>query len=180
MAGPVDTFLKISVAVSLLGAAGSVGYYYAVYLPARDAQMDRDRKLESARAEYARQAEQNRIAAERRDAEARQAAERREEEDRQAAAREATQAKYRNCLRNAREDYSANWAQACKRIYDNAVRGNKDCLSAGTAKSTCDLIYSTKNYSPDCTLSRLVGTDIEDTWDKAKKRCLDESRAGLQ
>jgi hypothetical protein len=39
MPGAVDAFLKVSLAVTLLAAAGSVGYYYAIYLPARDQQV---------------------------------------------------------------------------------------------------------------------------------------------
>jgi hypothetical protein len=60
VAGTVDAFLKVSVAASLLLAAGSVGYYHSIYLPGRDAQLDRERKLDAARAEYSRQAEQAR------------------------------------------------------------------------------------------------------------------------
>ena len=57
VAGSVDAFLKISVALSLLGGAASVGYYYSIYLPARDAQLDHDRKMENAKLEFARRAE---------------------------------------------------------------------------------------------------------------------------
>ena len=60
MARGADTFLKFSAAVSLLLAAGSVGYYFAVYLPARDAKLDDDRRLERANADLARQAEEAR------------------------------------------------------------------------------------------------------------------------
>ncbi len=164
----VDAFLKLSLAVSLLAAAGSVGYYHAIYLPARDSQLDRDRKIESARAEYSRQAEQARLAEENRQA-----------EENQAAAREAVQVRYRTCLTNAENNYSYSWAQACKRISDQAVKDSKDCLSQPVnTKSSCDLLYPER--ARDCTsLPRVLATDIGDL-DKARKRCLDESQAGLQ
>ena len=71
VASAADTFLKISLATSILVAAGSVGYYYAVYLPARDASLDRERQLEKAHTEFARQAEAARIQAEKEAAERR-------------------------------------------------------------------------------------------------------------
>src|SRR5947209_7952766 len=61
MPGPVDTFLKVSLAASLLAAGGSVGYYYAAYLPAQDAQLDSER----VHAESARKAAEDGVQAER-------------------------------------------------------------------------------------------------------------------
>jgi hypothetical protein len=178
VAGPVDAFLKLSVAVSLLGAAGSVGYYYSIYLPGRDAQLDRDRKQEAARAEYSRQAEQARL----REAEIRSAEEKRETEERQAAALEAVQLRYRGCVRSAEDNYSANWARECKKTVDTAAAKYKQCFSEKpTEKSWCDTLYSDRNLSPtNCALPRVVAQDITEVLDKGRKRCLDESRAGLQ
>jgi hypothetical protein len=170
MTGLVDTFVKLCVGVSLLGAAGSIGYYYTVYLPSRDAQFDRDRRLEAARVEYSRQAEQARLAAEKRDA-----------EKEQAAAREAVQARYQNCVRQAENLYSFSWANQCKSTADKAARELKDCLSQVTlSKSSCETIYGGRDSSPNCALPRPVGSDLSDTLDKSRRRCLDESRAGLQ
>jgi hypothetical protein len=56
MAGTVDAFLKVSIAASLLLAAGSVGYYYSIYLPKRDAQIDRERLIERSRVEITEKA----------------------------------------------------------------------------------------------------------------------------
>lgn len=169
MAGPVDTFLKLCVGLSLLGAAGSVGYYYSVYLPSRDAQLDRDRKLDAAHAEYAKQAAEARIAAEKRDA-----------EERQAAARDASQTAYQVCTANAQANYSAVWATSCKRIADQSAKSNKDCLTQGSAKSYCDTVYASRDASPNCALPRVLANDLTDQLEKARKLCLDESRAGLQ
>jgi hypothetical protein len=160
MAGPIDTFLKLCVGISLLGAAGSVGYYYSVYLPSRDAQLDRDRRLEAAHAEYSRQAEQERIAAEKRDAEVRSAA-----------AREASQATYQVCIQNAEANYSGTWATNCKRISEQNAKSNKDCLTQGSTKSYCDTVYGSRDASPSCALPRILGSDLNDQLEKARKRC---------
>lgn len=157
-----------------------MGYYYSAYLPARDAQLDRDRKLEAARAEYARQAEQARLTAARQESEARAAAEKQEADERLAAAREAVQRRYRTCVSNAEANYSANWTQACRRISEKTAKDYKDCLAQGTAKSTCDQVYSERSASPDCSLPRALGNDISEVLDKTRARCLEESRAGLQ
>ena len=58
MAGRADGFLKISLGLAFLVAAGSVGYHYAVYIPTRDAQLDSERRLEKAHAEFARKSSQ--------------------------------------------------------------------------------------------------------------------------
>jgi hypothetical protein len=181
MPGAVDAFLKISLAVSLLGAAGSVGYYYSVYLPLRDAQLDRDRKLDAARSEDSRRAEKARLAAEKLEAEIKSAEEKREAEERQAAEREAIQSRYRSCISRAELNYNANWAQSCKRISDKAAKDYKECISGTLGKTACDSIYTERNASPtNCSLPRVVGQDINDELDKTRKRCLEESRAGLQ
>jgi hypothetical protein len=171
LVGKVDAFLKFSVAVSLLLAAGSVGYYYSIYLPARDSQLDRDRKIETARSEYSKQAEQARLAAEKR-----------EGEELQAAAREAVQVRYRTCVRTAENNYNYAWAQTCKRISDQAVKNRKDCLSQQVnTKVTCDLLYPDRAPTTECTsLPRALATDMGDELDKTRKRCLEESQAGLQ
>ena len=168
MPGAVDAFLKVSLAVSLLAVAGSVGYYYAIYLPARDAQIDRDRKVDAAFAEYSRQAEQARLAVEKR-----------ESEEARTAAREAVQVRYRTCLRTAESVYQINWSHECKRISDQNTKSRKDCLAQGSPKATCDVLYP--DLPAECTsLPRITATDIGNELDKARKRCLEESQAGLQ
>jgi hypothetical protein len=170
LAGKVDAFLKISAAASIMLASASVGYYYVVYLPQRDAQTDRERKLETARAEYSRQTEHARLAAEKRDA-----------EEKEIAAREAVQARYQGCIRSAESNYSASWATQCRRISDKSAKDYNDCVTKGQmSKELCVSMYSGRDASPSCSLPRALGTDISDELDKSRKRCLEESRAGLQ
>lgn len=170
MAGPVDAFLKVSIAAAALFASASVGYYYVLYLPQRDAQIDIERQIEAAKTELARQADQ-----------ARQAAEKRDAEEKQAAVREAVQARYRNCVRRVEVNYSAQWTGECKRIADKAAKDHKDCLAKATfGKEVCDTMYADRNSPSECSLPRMLANDITEILDKGRKRCFDESQAGLQ
>ena len=58
MAGKIDVFLKLSIIASVIMVSASIGQYYLVYLPQRDAQLD-------ARAEAEKQAAQAKAEAER-------------------------------------------------------------------------------------------------------------------
>ncbi|MCC8964906.1 hypothetical protein H8A95_21970 [Bradyrhizobium sp. Pear76] len=175
MAGPVDAFLKVSLAVAALFASASVGYYYLAYLPQKDAQASRleaqrdlARKMDAARIESARLAEQAAAAAEKRDL-----------EERQTAAREAVQVRYRSCVRNAEARYADMWTAACREIADNNEKSYRDCMKQPN-NTFCATLFSDRSNTSNCSLPRLRGTDISDTLDKARTRCLDESRAGLQ
>ena len=88
MAGKADAFLKISLSLAFLLAAGSVGYHFAVYTPARDAQLDNERRLEKARAELAQKSTEARTQAE----------------------RAAAQAGYEACVGRVNDDYNSTWA----------------------------------------------------------------------
>ncbi len=169
LAGPVDTFLKASIAASVLIVSASIAYYYLHYLPQRDAQIDSDRMLERARVEYSRQAEQVRLSAEKR-----------ANEEKQTADREAQQARYEFCVHAAETNYSRQWADQCKRISDKAQKQRADCISKATDKASCDMIYPPGDASPNCSLPRVLGTDIDDQLQKSRERCLQESRLGLQ
>ena len=61
VAGRADGFLKISLGLAFLVAAGSAGYHYAVYIPTRDAQLDNERRFEKAHSEYGFPSPKNRI-----------------------------------------------------------------------------------------------------------------------
>lgn len=168
MAGAIDNFLKVSLAVSLLGAAASVGYYYTTYLPARDAQLDRDRKFEAARADLARQADEVRRSAEKRDGEQRQAAD-----------REAIQSRYRQCVASAENWYSSTWTAECRKATDNSRKQRTDCLSKSD-KSSCDILYPIIEFSSDCKLNGGTGASLNKQLEQSRERCLQESRIGLQ
>jgi hypothetical protein len=168
--GSVDAFLKLSIAVSLLGAAGSVGYYHSIYLPTRDAQLDRDRKMEAAKQEYARRAE----------AEARQS-EAQAQEDRREAEKGAIRDRYQRCVRIADMSYDSNWALNCKKLADKQSKDRSECLSGGIMqKAACESLYPPRDVTASCSLPRVIAADLDSDRNRAHEMCLRESQAGLQ
>jgi hypothetical protein len=91
--GKLDALLKVSVIAGVLFASASIGYYFSVYLPHRDLQLDAQRIEEKQRADAAKQAQQER------------------QDEEQATA----QMRYQACLKDASDNYSAVWASSCKR-----------------------------------------------------------------
>jgi hypothetical protein len=61
LAGKIDAILKLSVVAAVLLASSSVGYYYLVHLPHRDAQFEPEQVLESLRTAEQRRAEQEQL-----------------------------------------------------------------------------------------------------------------------
>ena len=86
----MKTLFKLSLIVSLLLASSGVAFYYAVYLPRRDVQLDNERKLEKAQADA-----RNRVAQER------SLANQKKSEQRQAEAKVGAEAHYQTCLNRA-------------------------------------------------------------------------------
>ena len=169
MAGPVDAFLKVSIAAAALFASASVGYYYVIYLPERDARLDRARSMDAAHADFARQADI-----------AQRAAEKRESEERQIEERAAVQARYRTCMSNIERNYSLSWTDACKKASEKAKKERSDCFAKNAGKEVCDVISPAQEFSPDCSLSSGIGKGLNDQLEKSRARCLQESQLGLQ
>jgi hypothetical protein len=61
LAGKIDAILKLTVVASMLFASSSVGYYYLVHLPRREAQFEPERVLERLRAAAQKRAEQEQL-----------------------------------------------------------------------------------------------------------------------
>jgi hypothetical protein len=169
LAGKIDALLKLSIVASVLLASSSVGYYYLVYLPQRDAQLDLEREFERARADAEKRAERERTLSEQREIERRQSAE-----------KAAAQTRYQTCLRRASNSYSESWATACKRIGEKSLKDHHECIRSGVARASCDSIHTIRDASPDCTLPRVIATDLEADLEKERNRCLQENRSGLQ
>ncbi len=182
----MTALLKVSIVASVLLASSSAGYYYVVCLPRRDAQLDVERMLERARADDEKRAERERADDEKRAERERILSEQRELEQRQSAEKAAAQIRYQTCLSRASNNYEASWAAACKRVgdpYNSLVAKNlADCISKGQmSKKECDLIYKHfEDASPSCALPRVIATDLNADLGKARDRCLQENRAGLQ
>ena len=166
LAGSIDAFVKLSVAASILLASGSVGYYYVVYLPGRDADIAREQKIEKAKADLARQVDQQRREADQRAAEERRANDQAE-----------VKAAYQSCVALADRSYDGMWASTCKRIAEKDAKDRADCVAKGS--SFCD-IYKLRDGSPNCALPRALASDLDATHEKSRDRCLQESKSGLQ
>ena len=168
MAGRLDALLKLNIVAAAMFASGSVGYYYLMYLPQRDAQLDAERALENSQAEADKKAVQEQAAAEQRALEQRQAAEKAE-----------ARIQYQNCLTAAEGDYNANWAAECRRISGVNTKGYDNCISGGLPKQSCLSVW-TIDPSSNCVLPHTIATSLTGALDKARDRCLQETKAGLQ
>lgn len=163
MAGKIDILLKLSIAASVLFTSSSVGYYYLLYLPRRDAQLDVERAFERARA----------------DALQRMFSEQRALEERQSAEKAAALTRYQTCLSEANANYQAVRATACKRLGEQSRKDHDDCISKNVGKNFCDVTYAIRDASPNCSLPREIATDFDADLEKARDRCLQENRSGL-
>src|SRR5450755_3398679 len=104
LAGKIDAILKLGVVASVLLASSSVGYYYLVHLPHRDAQFEPERVLESLRTAEQRRAEKEQLLFEQKVSEQR-AAEQKVVEERQALEKAN---RYEACLNRATDNYNAS------------------------------------------------------------------------
>ena len=170
MAGKIDAFLKISVAISVLAASSGVGYYFGYYLPRRDARIEEEQRAEKKRSETDQRAAQDRAIAVQRESEARQAY-----------ARAQAQARYDQCNLMARRNYSANWAGSCKSELERARASYTTCLRFST-KETCDATWTKEltQSATECSLPADTAQRWENARNQALQLCLEEHRAGLQ
>ena len=170
MAARIDALLKLSVIASLLLASSGVAYYYAVYLPQRDAEQDRESSLQKLNAYGQKRAGQERSAARQR-----------ETEQRQAEAKAGAGVRYQNCLDGARTNHDSSWAAACKRLADKAVQDHTDCQSIpNLPQGYCDAAYGTRDPSAHCTLPAEMAADLDGALNTARKACLQDRNAALQ
>jgi len=156
LAGKLDTFLKLSIIASVFMASASVGYYYLVYLPRRDAQLDFQYQMERKAVEVEKRQERARAEAEKEAEQQRLRLEEQAREERQAAEKAGAQQRYQQCIKIARSDYETSWAAECKRI-----------------------AIEVRKADPTCTLPRKIGADLTDRLHQEVDRCLQENKAGL-
>jgi hypothetical protein len=169
LAAKIDALLKLSVIVALLLASSGVAYYYAVYLPQRDSELDRETGLQKLHAYGQKRADQERSVALQRDT-----------EQRQAKTKASADIRYQNCVDGARTSHDASWAAACQRLADKVVQGHTDCLSIpNLPQGYCDAAYGTRDPSAHCTLPAVMAADLDAILNTARKACLQERNAAL-
>jgi hypothetical protein len=152
LAGKIDAILKLTVVASVLLASSSVGYYYLVHLPHREAQFEPERVLERLRAAAQKRAEQEQLLFEQQASE-RRAAEQQAVEERQALEKAN---RYQACLSRATDDYNASRLTACNRPREKIIKDRDDCMKLGFSKKVCDMAHVVREASPNCTLPRAV------------------------
>jgi hypothetical protein len=166
----IDALLKLSVIASLLLASSGVAYYYAVYLPQRDSERDRETSLQKLH-----------VYAEKRATEERSATQHGEADQRGAEAKASAGVRYQNCVDGARTDHDMSWAAACKRLADKVTQDHTNCLSIpNLPKGYCDVAYRTRDPAANCTLPVEMGADLDAALNAARKFCLQERNAALQ
>lgn len=170
MAARIDAFLKLSVIAALLLASSGVGYYYAVYLPQRDARLDHERAQEQGRAEAEKFAKREQLAAEQK-----------QSEQRRAEAKAGAESRYQTCLTSASAGHDESWAVECRRLAEKAAQDHADCLSKSKlSQEYCDAAYRKRDGSANCTLPLKVAADLDGGLTKARNRCAQERKAALQ
>ena len=166
----MNTLFKLSLIASLLLASSGVAFYYAVYLPRRDVQLDNERKLEQALAD-----------ARTRVAQQRSLAKQKKSEQRQAEAKVGAEAHYQTCLNRANVTHAASWAAECKRLAEKAVADHAECLTQPKLpKGYCDAAYRPRDASPNCILPPKVATALDGDLSEGRNRCQRERQAALQ
>ena len=170
MATKLNALLKISLVTALLLASSGTGYYYAVYLPARDAQRNEQRLAESLHAYGRHRAEA-----------ARAVAEQRHKEQRLAADKAAAESRYEACLTGASATHDAAWSEACKRLADQALEDRGNCLAnKKLPQGYCSAAYRARDASPHCVLPAKISTGLDGDLSLARRRCLQQRDAALQ
>ena len=170
VASKIDAVLKLSVVAALLLASSGIAYYYAVYLPGRDARLELERLLAETQAYAQKRAEEQRLRAEHEQL-----------QQRQAEAKAGADANYQTCLDRASATHDTSWAQACKRLSDQALEEHSDCLAKSKLSQVyCDASYRTRDASAHCTLPVGVATELDGNLTMARNRCKQERNAALQ
>jgi hypothetical protein len=171
----LEAILKMLALAAVTTAGLSVGYYYVVLLPQRDARLEQQRINEQVRIEAQTQANHERIEQEKRMEEIRK----RNTEIQRREERAAAQRRYDVCILRAEKSYQSEWVSECRRISQTSQKSYDKCIKEGTSKEVCKLVRGQPTDNINCSLPRTIANELEATMEKAKDRCLQENRAGL-
>ena len=154
--GVADTVLKLSIALAFLIAGVSVGYYFLVYVPGKDA---RAQAAATAAAANAKATASAQAAA-----------------SQQAAAKRT--ANYNSCLASADATYHADWDGNCATRSQQREADFNRCAGGFLSDSEC---RETNPYIPpaDCQLPSTIADSLNGELRDAKDRCLQQAKDGL-
>jgi hypothetical protein len=168
MAGKIDALLKLSIVAAVLLASSSVAYYYAIYLPQRDARIEARTNAEKAAAE------QRRLEDEQRRSEGAAAA-----DQRRIVEKAGAQMRYNQCLRGAQDEYDATWNANCNSKRQKLAENYAYCMSHLKDQSYCSDLYKSTTASSNCTLPAYIADGLSTDLNKARDRCLQAYKSGL-
>jgi hypothetical protein len=148
----VDAVLKLSIAVAFLIAGVSIGYYFLVYVPAKDARTQAAASAAAANATAQAAASQ------------------------QVAARRA--ANYNSCLASVDTTYHADWNSNCATRSQQREADYNRCLGGFLSESDC---RDQNPFIPptDCQLPTTVADSVNAELKDGKDRCLQQAKDGL-
>jgi hypothetical protein len=162
-AGTIDAILKLSVVASVLFSASSIGYYYLLHLPHRDAQL-----VERLQAAAQKRAEQEQLLFEQQEWE-RRAAEQQAAEERKALEKAS---RYQTCVSRATDGYNAARLAACNRPRDKIIKDQEDCVKLGFSRNVCAMAHVVPEASRNCKLPRTVALALDAEVEIARDRCV--------
>lgn len=75
-----------------------------------------------------------------------------------------------DCLSDAQESYSVNWAKACRSKIDLQEKNFLDCKERWP-DSNCEINYKIDEYKADCPLATSVAENVNKYLEDAKNEC---------
>ena len=160
----MDKLMKFAITVGALLAGFGVFYHYVVHLPGLEREKQQRAETEQRRKSEAQ--ERQKLEAEYR-AELRRRA-------------------YDACLDEARRNYTADWATACKAVASDKNAKLRTCLSDKTIIENrymgvgwCRSNYGDADATPDCSLPSPRAESLNKQFRTGEERCLAEAKSGL-
>jgi hypothetical protein len=88
---------------------------------------------------------------------------------------------YQACVAAAAAAHDASWATECKRVNERDRADYDNCLDKlKLPKTYCDSSYVIHDGAPTCALPPVIATVIDAALERARYRCVDQSKAALQ
>jgi hypothetical protein len=88
--------------------------------------------------------------------------------------------RYEACLNHATDNYNASRLTICNRPREKLIKDRDDCIKLGFSEKVCAMAHVVREASPNCLLPRAVALALDAGLEKARDRCLEEDRLGLQ
>jgi hypothetical protein len=167
--------LKLTLVASLLLASSGVGYYYLVYLPQREVELEPQRVAERFRAAAEKRVElaEQELSLFEQKVSGQRAAEQKMAEERQALEKSN---RYQACLSRATDSYNSSRLAACNRSREKIIKDQDDCFNLGFSRNVCAMAHVIPEATARCRLPRTVALALDAEVELARNGCLEEDR----